>query len=209
MAHTNLCPCGSGKSQEHCCGETASAGLKLRQIMIWAGILAIVGVMTAVGISSQQKSAVDATSPVTAISSTPQPWQYDPITNQHWDPTVGHQHWHAGPPPADQIATGLPGQAALPNLNVSATQPLADGSSLPNSLQNPEPWQYDEASNKHWNPTPGHVHWHDGPPPEGFEQGAATPQPWEYDAVNDRHWHPEHAHWHDGPAPAQNSNPGG
>ena len=29
------------------------------------------------------------------------PWEFDPATNMHWDPTPGHEHWHAGPPPGD------------------------------------------------------------------------------------------------------------
>ena len=31
----------------------------------------------------------------------------------------------------------------------------------------PEPWEYDAANNRHWNPLPDHQHWHDGPPPAG------------------------------------------
>lgn len=210
MVHITLCPCGSRKSIEECCGRNAGVGKKIRQIMIWGGILTIVGVMTALGISSQKKAVDDAVPlPVAQTSSTPKPWEYNPITNQHWDPTTGHNHWHAGPPPADRIATGLPNLTVLPNLNVSTTQPSAEANSLIPSLQNPEPWQYDQASNKHWNPTPGHEHWHDGPPPDGVVQGGATPVPWEYDAINDRHWHPEHAHWHPGPGPGRDPNGGG
>jgi hypothetical protein len=52
----------------------------------------------------------DGSSPSTAIPSTsnpsipnPQPWQYDPVTNKHYVPTPGHEHWHNGqPPPPDQ-----------------------------------------------------------------------------------------------------------
>jgi len=29
--------------------------------------------------------------------------------------------------------------------------------------EQPEPWQYDEANDRHWHP--GHNHWHQGPPP--------------------------------------------
>ena len=28
---------------------------------------------------------------------TPQPWQYDIVSDRHWDPN--HNHWHDGPPP--------------------------------------------------------------------------------------------------------------
>ncbi len=197
MTQTKLCPCGSGKSQELCCGNNARAGGNIRQIVIWAGILAIVGVMTALGISSQQKSAEEAAETATVVSTAPKPWEYNPITNEHYDPRPGHEHMHAGPPPADQVTTGLPGQPTLPNVNTSTTRLTPDATAQPT----PEPWQYDQASNKHYNPTPGHEHWHDGPPPDGFDQGASVPQPWEYNAVTDKHWHPEHAHWHDGPGP--------
>ena len=30
-------------------------------------------------------------------------WEYNPETDQHYDPRVGHKHWHDGPaPPPDQ-----------------------------------------------------------------------------------------------------------
>ncbi len=29
------------------------------------------------------------------------------------------------------------------------------------------PWEYDAASNTHFDPSPGHNHWHSGPPPAG------------------------------------------
>lgn len=27
------------------------------------------------------------------------------------------------------------------------------------------PWEHDETTNHHWDPRPGHQHWHQGPPP--------------------------------------------
>jgi hypothetical protein len=30
-----------------------------------------------------------------------------------------------------------------------------------------KPWEYDAASNMHFDPSPGHQHWHQGPPPAG------------------------------------------
>ena len=27
------------------------------------------------------------------------PWEFDPVTNMHWDPRPGHEHWHSGAPP--------------------------------------------------------------------------------------------------------------
>ena len=38
----------------------------------------------------------------------------------------------------------------------------------------PEPWEYDEARDRHWHP--GHGHWHPGPPPEDAEAPPADAQ---------------------------------
>ena len=35
--------------------------------------------------------------PLEAVGDTPEPWEYDLVTNRHWDPD--HGHWHDGPPP--------------------------------------------------------------------------------------------------------------
>ena len=85
-------------------------------------------------------AATDGSAPATGIPAipNPQPWQYDPVTNQHYDPN--HGHWHAGLPPSPQ-------QQQEPQ------------------IANPQPWQFDPVTNKHWNPLPGHNHWHNGPPP--------------------------------------------
>jgi hypothetical protein len=100
--------------------------------------------------------AADGSFPSSAIPSTsnpnipnPQPWQYDPVADKHYDPSPGHQHWHPGQPrgqTADEAIIARPGM------------------SNPN-IPNPEPWQYDPVANKHYVPTPGHQHWHSGQPP--------------------------------------------
>lgn len=33
-------------------------------------------------------------------------------------------------------------------------------------------WEYDAASNTHFDPSPGHNHWHQGPPPQGKALGS-------------------------------------
>lgn len=92
------------------------------------------------------------TAPAKGVPAIPNPtaWQYDPVTNQHFEPN--HGHWHAGLPPSEQ-------QQAQP------------------SIPNPQPWQYDPTSNKHWNPLPGHQHWHEGPPPPADQRGAGSSAP--------------------------------
>ncbi|MHC4080241.1 MAG: hypothetical protein ACYS15_07135 [Planctomycetota bacterium] len=102
------------------------------------------------------RGAADGSSPSSAIPITsnpnipnPEPWQYDPVADKHYDPSPGHQHWHRGRPPA-QNADGSSPSSAVP---ITGT---------PN-IPNPEPWQYDPATNKFWHP--GHNHWHNGQPP--------------------------------------------
>jgi len=83
-------------------------------------------------------------------SADPLPWEYDAVTNRHWDP--GHGHWHDGPPPPESARTG--GGADL-------SPPAAPS-------ETPDPWAYDPETDRHWHPD--HGHWHNGPPPSGANQ---------------------------------------
>ncbi len=96
---------------------------------------------------AELRSSLDgaAPRPVPAIAN-PEPWQYDPVTNQHWEPN--HKHWHVGQPPS-------PAQRAQ-----QQQQP---------AISNPQPWQYDPVTNKHWEPN--HQHWHPGQPPPPDQRG--------------------------------------
>ena len=87
--------------------------------------------------------------------------------------------------PAPQpVFAGTPAQPTTP---VTASKPT------PN-IPNPQPWQYDPVTDQHWDPSPGHGHWHSGKPPG---------QPWQYDPDTNKHWNPlpGHEHWDDGPPP--------
>ncbi len=88
----------------------------------------------------------------------PAPYQYDPIKDQHWVPGAGHEHWHAGQPPANAGTTTTTAPAGT-------TVRLPAPGTVPSSIQNPQPWQYDEAHTHYWDPV--HKHWHPGPPPAG------------------------------------------
>ena len=115
----------------------------------------------------------------------------------------------ASAPPSPMTMTPAPSGTSAP-ANPSATAGAT-----------PEPWFYDAATNRHFDPN--HGHWHDGPPPSPEARKAssamqppmgaapapgvtgpasgATPAPWTYDAANNQHWNPEHGHWHAGPPP--------
>ena len=51
-------------------------------------------------------STTTTTTPMTSGTNpdipNPEPYQYDPVTNQYYHPD--HKHWHSGTPPADKTA---------------------------------------------------------------------------------------------------------
>jgi len=87
----------------------------------------------------------------------PKAWDYDPVTNRHFDP--GHGHWHDGPaPPPESRGTASSSQPSIGGVTTTPGGHAAPGTT-------PAPWTYDAAKNQHWDP--GHGHWHQGPPPAG------------------------------------------
>ena len=115
-------------------------GLISARLLVTGGLIVLVGgaiTVLALTMSSSQssESAIQNATPTAGAAGgaalagqTPAPWQYDSVTDKHWDPN--HAHWHDGPAPA----------SANPD------------------IQNPEPWQYDPATNKHWDPVHSHWH---------------------------------------------------
>lgn len=222
MKRTTLCPCGSGKPQVRCCGENAKTRINLRMIVIWSFIILVGSAITVIAFNRPSSET-----PTTTVGATPTPYQYDPITNKHWDPVA--QHWHDGPAPTGatsnpfQLSAGGDPAATSPlnptNFN-SATSGinLSSGSKVPApaNIINPTPWQYDAATHRHYDPN--HAHWHSGRPstdpdqtvrqPSGTEVSAPpnifNPLAWQYDTATDRHYDPNHAHWHSGLPPPEN-----
>lgn len=98
------------------------------------------------------------------IGPTPDSWHYDEANNRHWH--ADHGHWHPGPPPLQHRDS-----QALPSADAAPEQPEGPALSLPGfgpppprePVETPEPWEYDEARDRHWHA--GHGHWHRGPPP--------------------------------------------
>lgn len=97
---------------------------------------------------SQPVPVNNAVPPITGT--TPKPYEYNSATNKHWDPA--HQHWHDGPPP-----TGTP------NPQTTSPNPVVTPATLPPGTPTPKPYEYNAATNQHWDPT--HQHWHNGKPP--------------------------------------------
>jgi hypothetical protein len=178
MNHNDRCPCGSGKPQAACCGEKARTRQNVR-LVVMCSLCVIVGLaITALGLSITSGDDPETTGQVTAGSAAtgtplstgapaianPQPWQYDPLTNKHWH--QDHGHWHDGPPPADRGASTSPlttsTTTTVPPVQAVPIPPPATAGATPN-IPNPQPWQYDPVTNKHWHQ--GHGHWHNGEPP--------------------------------------------
>ncbi len=150
-------------------GEQRRRRPSLRLVLLCAMILLVSGGIIGLSLSLPEKKTPMAGSVgVPAFGATgsasnlnpgipnPTPWQYDPVTNQHWVPTPGHLHWHSGPPPVNAGAA------------TTSTTVIQPGDT---DILNPQPWQYDPVTNRHWNPLPGHQHWHSGTaPPPGQRQ---------------------------------------
>lgn len=152
------CPCGSGKKFKHCClGKVEAKSRSLRTPLLVAGLgaLVVAGVVVANRPSPPSRSPQPTAAPVPSAalpSTTPAPWQYDPVSNRHWDP--GHGHWHDGPPPRQP-----------------ATSEVSTTTTFSGNATNPPAWFFDAAANRHWHPE--HQHWHDGPPPNAASDASA------------------------------------
>ena len=154
---------------------------------------------TPVGSSSTSGGKVPAPPNIT----NPSPWQYDAVTDRHYNPN--HAHWHGGSPPTNPQTTPV-GSSSTSGSQVPA----------PPNITNPSPWQYDPVTDRHYDAN--HAHWHNGSPPTNptasplgstsissskvpAPPNITNPSPWQYDAVTDRHYNPDHAHWHSGSPP--------
>lgn len=171
--------------------EGTQRAVSLRTVTMAGLILLAAGGIVGLSVAVPDRDAAPVVQPVAATSTpnasgggTPRPFQYDPVNNRHWDPRPGHMHWHSGPPPANLATTssqttpktrviqsgsfsGSP-TAVLDQLGSTSGSASGSASKSPTpNIANPKPWQYDPVTNKYWDPTPGHQHWHDGLPPPG------------------------------------------
>ncbi len=154
------CPCGSGKKFKRCCRYMMTTFSEQqpaprRRLPLVIGLVVLSGLLL-VGSLAYYAGSITA--------DTPDPWYYDEANNRHWH--AGHGHWHHGPPPpqhrqsqASPPTDEPPERPQGPALDLSGLgwQP----SNAP--ADTPEPWEYDEANDRHWHA--GHGHWHRGPPP--------------------------------------------
>jgi hypothetical protein len=152
--HKDLCPCGSGKRYKHCHLPIHKAQ---RQRAMFAG--AAVVVLAAGGAVAWTASQNRGPSAVGAAG--------------------GGGTSDAGSNAFGGIQPGVAGRSPTP---AQQGQNVSVGGASGNALQpgeNPKPWEYDVAKNRHYDPSPGHRHWHDGPPPAnpGAPSTATTTAP--------------------------------
>ena len=211
-----LCSCGSGKKFKRCCEgkrTIVSSGWAWKTgglLAVAALVIVPLAVINAnAGKSADESAGTSSPAAPSAFSQTPAAWEYDSVTDRHWNPQQGH--WHQVPPPPQTI-----------DFFSSQSQPAATGAGTGASGTTPAAWQYDPQTNRHWNPQ--HGHWHQGPPPPqtidffssqsqpaapGAGTGASgtTPAAWQYNPQTDRHWNPQHGHWHNGRPPPESQRP--
>lgn len=145
-------------------GEPAGRKVNVRFVTLAAFIVLVAGGIVALSMTVPDKPAattagrslptsIPPPANTTGIQN-PRAFQYDPVTDRHWDPN--HGHWHPGQPPANATS-------GTPSSQPSTTTITKGNSTGTPAITNPQPWQYDPATNKHWHPE--HGHWHDGPAP--------------------------------------------
>ena len=167
-----ICSCGSGKQYKLCCGKSpAKISLKAASTWFFIGLL-VTGIAVVAWFLANDKNASPAANvpPTNNAAQTvlglgsnpnisnPEPGYYDPIKDQYWHTSSGNPHWHRGKPPSTSLSSSIISQPL-------AVQPDLGSIKAPD-IPNPQPWQYDPITNRHWDPTPGHVHWHPGQAPD-------------------------------------------
>lgn len=159
------CPCGSGKKYGLCHGPIER--LK-RYSALWGlvGIaIGVAGTLAVQALSGAGTSRLGATQ-AGGLAGAPADVSAPGSPQAGAFGTV--RPGAAGTAPIPIPTSGAGGQ---PMPQTSGSQPVAPG-------ENPTPWQYDVARNRYYDPTPGHQHWHNGPPPAnpGATPSQSVPQ---------------------------------
>jgi hypothetical protein len=152
--HKDLCPCGSGKRYKHC-------HLPIRQAQQRRVVLTIVAVAV-LGAGAAFAWTVMSNRPKSSVGST---------ASEAARPAGGTTT--AQPPGAGTGDAGSAFGTVQPGVNGRSPTPAQQGDAYTvpsnNDLapgETPAPWEYDVAQNRHYDPRPGHGHWHPGPPPK-------------------------------------------
>lgn len=197
VGRNDLCPCGSGLKYKQCCEGKAIPQVRGRRGWILGAVALAAVALIVWGVMRSQSRPVAGRSLGTPPAGTGTAAGITPGTAAGITPGTT-------PMPTPGAVSPSPGVPAPPGVAA-------------------EPWAYDAATNRHFDPS--HGHWHNGPPPPPESRGAANAMPapgtsnstlaapgatptgpapaaWTYDPVKNQHWDPGHQHWHQGPPPA-------
>ena len=164
--HKDDCPCGSGKRYKHCHLPADEARRKKASL---AGILVVgaivVGVAAFGAINQWQRGKANEAGGV-------------PVAGAPGATTAGGDV-SGTPAPTNSGAFGIvqPGQGGqppIPRSNAGSVIPVTGSSNALAPGENPTPWEYDVAKNRHYDPRVGHQHWHNGPPPADTANAVVT-----------------------------------
>ena len=166
--HKDDCPCGSGKRYKHC-HMAADEARKRRFLIAGFGLVGVLVLGAAAwGVMAQWRAGQPAsTQPVSATDSL-----------SGTGGVAGDVSGASAPTPSGAFGRLVPGrnsQAPIPVSPGGQIRALPGSNSALAPGENPTPWQYDLARNRHYDPRPGHRHWHNGPPPADTTQAVGTP----------------------------------
>ena len=191
VGRNDPCPCGSGLKYKQCHEGKVNLNLKGGRGWVLGAVAIAVVALVAWGFMRSQSRPVAARG--------------------------------IAPPPTSSAGTATgtaTGTSPLLSPDAGSPAPVSGAPATGPGGVAPEPWAYDAATNRYFDP--GHGHWHDGQPPPPQSRGASsvmpgavsapgatgaapsgpTPAPWTFDAAKNQHWDPGHGHWHPGPPPA-------
>ena len=165
------CPCGSGKRYKHC-HQPIDAARRRNLIVFGALFVALVA------------AAWFAVPPLMAKFGAGKSTRAGAMAAD----SAARKEFETAPGAAAVVGTAsATGAAAIGvvNPNGVAGPPLRDPNALTFKPSNsgelapgehPTPWEYDVARNRHYDPRPGHMHWHSGAPPANPNAPIPAPQ---------------------------------
>ncbi len=152
--HKDDCPCGSGKRYKHC--HLAVDDARRRKTSV-AGIVVISAlVLGAAAFGAMNQWQIGKKNAALAGAG----------TDSGAATAAGGNAFGINQP-------GATGRPPLPQSNAGSVIPMSSSSALAPG-ESPTPWEYDVAKNRHYDPRPGHTHWHNGPPPSDTTQAVVV-----------------------------------
>ncbi len=168
------CPCGSGKRYKHCHGPIDEA----KKRRVWTFAIATVGAIV-VGGAAWGAWQSTRSAGGTAVAARDSAGAAGPggtvVLNERGEVVSGDVSGAVAPSPSTFgiVQPGMSGRAPIPTSTVGTTIPVAPKGALAPG-EHPGRWEYDVAKNRHYDPRPDHMHWHNGPPPSDTTQAVVT-----------------------------------